>query len=259
MRLNRGAVKCVHFILLAAISVGLTGCVNSWRLDAINATEVGLDSDNYRVVEQHIQASDTGFRIFGLGSGPRLSVAIKSLKNKAKLNRKSRALVNVTQDVDGFILYPVFGSMTVTVTAKVVEFGKGKSANDTARSKPKELILPISQSSDQLAVSAMVDYVEAHNRAVEIGSYQNMLKLFEPNAKLRYRGADSRTMNGKVEIERSFREHPPTEKLTLRGTTSSSGKARGSYAIGSSTEKAGTLTVILEDGKITELTITRAR
>ena len=110
-------VCCAALLLATSIA---TGCHEGAIGQGLN-TEVVLTSNNYRVIESGLRASDTGFRVFGIGPHAMYSKAIAKIRVLAELDGRPRALVNVTTDVTDWTI-GIVGSDTLVITADVVEF-----------------------------------------------------------------------------------------------------------------------------------------
>ncbi len=111
------ALTLFAFVLL----VGLSGCYSSPYFPTGTTTQAVLNGNNYRVVQTSLQASDTGFRVFGFGSDPNMHVVMDRIRAQAQLDGRPRALVNVTLDDSGFNI-GIVSSHSITLSADVVEF-----------------------------------------------------------------------------------------------------------------------------------------
>lgn len=107
-------------LILAFALAGVAGC-HSGEFVKHNSTDTLLQSNNYRVVQTSVKGSDTGFRVFGLGSHAQYSKCMEKIRVVAELEGRSRALVNVTEDENSFNIGIVSGE-TLTISADVVEF-----------------------------------------------------------------------------------------------------------------------------------------
>lgn len=108
---------------LAVLAVGLlamTGC-HSGDFVRANVTETVLQGNNYRVVMSGVQGVDSGFKVFGLGGSALYAVCLEKIRVQAQLDDRSRALVNVTQDLNFWNIGIAWGE-TLTITADIIEF-----------------------------------------------------------------------------------------------------------------------------------------
>ena len=111
-------VSCAA-LLLAITIVG--GCGHTGAFNAVNSTSVDLTSNNYRVIETNLSASDTGFKVFGVGDHASHGKAMAKLRVLAELDGRPRALINLTEDADWWNLGIVSGD-TLLLSCDVVEF-----------------------------------------------------------------------------------------------------------------------------------------
>jgi PBP1b-binding outer membrane lipoprotein LpoB len=89
-----------------------------------NATEVQLNGNNFKVVDQVSGSSELSY-VFGIGGMDKRQLyenAYSDMMKKANLMNGSKAIVNVMTEehISGFA--PFFIRRTVTVSAHVVEF-----------------------------------------------------------------------------------------------------------------------------------------
>jgi PBP1b-binding outer membrane lipoprotein LpoB len=89
-----------------------------------NATEVQLNGNNFKVIDQVSGSSEVSY-IFGIGGMDKRQLfenAYSDMMKKANLMNGSKAIINVMteEQVSGFA--PFFIRRTVTVSAHVVEF-----------------------------------------------------------------------------------------------------------------------------------------
>lgn len=89
-----------------------------------NATEVQLNGNNFKVIDQVSSSSEVSY-VFGIGGVDKRRLfenAYSDMMKKANLMNGSKAIVNVMteEQVSGFA--PFFIKRTITVSAHVVEF-----------------------------------------------------------------------------------------------------------------------------------------
>ena len=92
-----------HVVLLVAV-LGLLGGCHSGEFAKRNTTQVVLTGNNYRVLQTGVKGSDTGLRVFGIGSSARYAVALGKIRILAELDDRPRALINITEDHQGYYL-----------------------------------------------------------------------------------------------------------------------------------------------------------
>lgn len=109
-------VAIVFSMSSCAVHSGLTSNMNN------NATEVVLQGNNYKVIQQ-VKGSANGVAVFGLGGGfsPLVANARSEMLASADLVGKPRAVINEIVEVNNksFVVCRI---KTVTVSAYVVEF-----------------------------------------------------------------------------------------------------------------------------------------
>lgn len=107
-------------VLLLATTV-ISGCGHTGQFNAVNSTDVTLTSNNYRVIESGLSATDVGFKVFGIGDHASYAKAMSKLRILAELDGRPRALINITEDVDWWNLGLVSGD-AIGLSCDVVEF-----------------------------------------------------------------------------------------------------------------------------------------
>ncbi len=121
--------KTTIFPVLLIITVFFSSCGYNAAIISNhnqNATEVQLNNDNFKVIDQVSGSSEVSY-IFGIGGVDKRQLfenAYSDMMKKANLMNGSKAIVNVMteEQVSGFA--PFFIRRTVTVSAHVVEFTK---------------------------------------------------------------------------------------------------------------------------------------
>jgi regulatory protein YycI of two-component signal transduction system YycFG len=119
--------KTIIFPVLLILTVFLSSCGFNAAIISNhnqNATEVQLNSNNFKVIDQVSGSSEVSY-IFGIGGTDKRQLyenAYSDMMKKANLMNGSKAIVNVMteEQVSGFA--PFFIRRTVTVSAHVVEF-----------------------------------------------------------------------------------------------------------------------------------------
>ena len=109
----------------------LTGLLNSCGISGAyvtnqnqNATQVHLNSNNFKVIDQVSGSSETSYVLAfgGMNKRQLYENAYSAMMKKANLLNSSKAIINVLTEehVSGFA--PFFVKRTITVSAQVVEF-----------------------------------------------------------------------------------------------------------------------------------------
>ena len=116
--------RVILSLAVATLSFGLAGCANygEFGLGMHTQASAVMAGNNYRVVQTAVQASDSGFKVFGLGGDPKYSTVFDKIRAQAQLDGRPRALVNVTEDDEFFTLGFIVSSRTITITCDVIEF-----------------------------------------------------------------------------------------------------------------------------------------
>jgi hypothetical protein len=114
------------FLFSAVISFGTVSCVSSkGEFRQQTGTNVGLDSNNYKMVKAGVRGESTGFKLLGCISlvSPSYADAKAALYQNTgeNLTGRSIALANQTEDTSGINLI-IFQIPKVTITADVIEF-----------------------------------------------------------------------------------------------------------------------------------------
>ncbi|RMG19073.1 MAG: hypothetical protein D6731_00395 [Planctomycetota bacterium] len=106
--------------LLCATALALTGCHTGYFAQ-VQQTNVTLTSNNYRVLETGLRGSDSGYRVFGIGTSANYSKAMQKIRVLAELEDRPRALINVTVDENSWN-YGIVSGTTIVITADLIEF-----------------------------------------------------------------------------------------------------------------------------------------
>lgn len=256
-----------RFLLVATASLALTGCVTTGHFNKTNATQVDLSTANFRVVKSNVTGSHTAVRILGLGDSPSYAEAMKELRAHAAIEGTSRALVNVTEERHRLMLPPFYVSQTLVLTADVVEFQTepmkapiaSASLADTpmapAPAPSSSSAVAIAPSSEPATASEMLRrYALAHNHGRNSGSFEELVDLFQPNARIVFHGEFEGELRGHDEILQAFETHPPKDDLVLLQTRKTRQGVVASYANASKPGiSAGKLAVRVVDGRIARL------
>lgn len=125
----------VCLIVLMAVIMFVTGCAVSTICNPqVTVAQAQLSQANFKIVESGIKGSAEmtmlGIRLFdgspfGIvlsGDKTLTTVAMDKLRAKAGLKGKSRALINVTQDMEYDPWFIIWHRARKTITADVVEF-----------------------------------------------------------------------------------------------------------------------------------------
>jgi hypothetical protein len=110
-----------QLLLAVCLSLGFVAGCHSGDFSRTNVTETVLQGNNYRVVMSGVQGVDSGFKVFGLGGSALYAVCLEKIRVQAQLDDRSRALVNVTQDLNFWNIGIAWGE-TLTITADIIEF-----------------------------------------------------------------------------------------------------------------------------------------
>lgn len=121
--------KLTVFFFVAVLAITFTSCgynVANVINANTNSTDVELSSNNFKVVDRVAGSSDVTY-ILGIGGMSAQQLhdnAYSDMVKKANLTGNSRALANVLTEwhLGGF--FPIFYTLTVSVSANVVEFTK---------------------------------------------------------------------------------------------------------------------------------------
>jgi hypothetical protein len=117
MKIKNLIIFC-PFILLA-------GCASQGEFNHLNATDVNLNSNNYRIIKAGASGCSTGFNLLGFipFASPHYSEAKADLYHSVTepMNGRAIALANQTEDRSTIYLI-LFSLPKVTITADVIEF-----------------------------------------------------------------------------------------------------------------------------------------
>ncbi len=99
------------------------GCaLSTGSFDRNSNVSVVLSENNYSVVKTSVQGQSVGLRILGIGWSPSYADTLGMLKQQAEIEKSSRALVNITEDIKWTGFFPFYWRKIITITADVVEF-----------------------------------------------------------------------------------------------------------------------------------------
>ncbi|MCR5822594.1 MAG: hypothetical protein K6F85_06755 [Bacteroidales bacterium] len=115
-------------IILASIcvfSLALSGCAgfSSVNHNAVNQTEVVLQSNNYKVVK-HVEGSTTSSYIFGIGGNTKQTMkdnAVSEMFKNADL-QNNQAVININYTTASRTILGVYLETKVTAYGTVIEF-----------------------------------------------------------------------------------------------------------------------------------------
>jgi hypothetical protein len=107
--------------LLALGLLLLSGCGSLGDFNGQHSSQAVMTSNNYQVVETGVRGADAGFKVFGIGGHAQYATALDKIRILAEMDKRPRALINVTKDYNWFNLGIVSGD-SVVVTADVIEF-----------------------------------------------------------------------------------------------------------------------------------------
>lgn len=113
-------MKRLSLLFVVVACLVSAGC-HSGGFSKTNQTQVILTSNNYRILQTGVKASDTGFRAFGIGPHAQYARAMGKLRILAELDDRPRGLINITEDYGWFNVGIVMGE-TITLTADVIEY-----------------------------------------------------------------------------------------------------------------------------------------
>lgn len=114
------SVLLSHTIFLSSCGIGHAIVTNHNQ----NATEVHLNSNNFKVVDEVSGSSEVSY-VFAIGGMKKRQLyenAYTSMLKKANLLNGSKAIINVTTEEHFSGFAPFFVKRTITVSANVIEF-----------------------------------------------------------------------------------------------------------------------------------------
>ena len=119
--------KLKSITIAIALAVMLSSCGVSGALvlnDNSNATQVQLAGANYKVLEKISGSADVSYilMIGGIYKKQLYENAYAAMLEKADLEGKSRALINVVTEEHAGGFFPFYVERTITVSAHVIEF-----------------------------------------------------------------------------------------------------------------------------------------
>jgi len=123
-------MKIILTLIIATImTVSLSSCGMNYAVTGnynLNATQVQLANNNFRVVDSLTGSSSVSYVLFigGLGADELYHNEYAEMMKKADLKSGSRAIANVVteEQVAGFV--PFYFTRTITVSANIIEFTK---------------------------------------------------------------------------------------------------------------------------------------
>lgn len=118
-------MKKIILIAVCAFALTLTGCAgfSSLNHNAVNQTEVVLQSNNYKVVK-HVEGSTTSSYLFGIGGNTRQTMkdnAVSVMFRNADL-QNNQAVININYTVATRTILGVYLETKVTAYGTVIEF-----------------------------------------------------------------------------------------------------------------------------------------
>jgi len=121
--------KLINYSVLLLVILSLSSCgVNTAIVTNHNqnATEVHLNGNNFKVIDQVSGSSEASYilAVGGMNKRQLYENAYSAMMKKANLLNSSKAIINVmTEEIfSGFA--PFFVRRTITVSAQVIEFTK---------------------------------------------------------------------------------------------------------------------------------------
>jgi len=134
----------LFLIMIAAVGAGVSGCATAGMFPAVNLTEVGLASNNYRIIEKNASGESSAGYLLGLsvssgmaaqtvalirvnGSGLLYKEAMENLwdnfeQNHGKVEGRNLALTNVRYDADALNVIGLYTQVKISIRADIVEF-----------------------------------------------------------------------------------------------------------------------------------------
>ena len=103
----------------------------------------------------------------------------------------------------------------------------------------------------------MAAHVDAFNRGVRSGSFDEMLTRFHGDARLVFDGVRVGPYEGRAAIAEAYREQPPDDEIDVLDVTERAGDLVASYAWRADKgTRAGDMIFTIDDGLITQLVVT---
>jgi steroid delta-isomerase len=100
-------------------------------------------------------------------------------------------------------------------------------------------------------------HVDAFNRGVRSGSFDEMLELFHDDARLVFEGVPAGPFEGRAAIADAYREQPPDDEIDVLGISDGDGGVVVSYAWrADGGKRAGDMIFSIEGGLIKQLVVT---
>lgn len=217
--------------LIVFCAVGLSlGCVATTHSQGSELTTAALSTDNFRVVTSGVLGTSKGVRVLGMGSSATYAEAMAELRKKANLTAGSRALVNITEDIDRQFLPVLFQNSKVTLTADVVEFSTGAPT---------------------LTPERLLRLFTSFFNTRRAGPRDGLSPLLDPDVELYFVGRPFGPIRGRDELLNRLADVPISEGIGLLHVRETTLGAFASYSFSQNPESlAGEISCVVESGVI---------